>query len=906
MPAPIRPLATGARPQGSVWPVRLTAQWRKAPFVLVYHRSVLLAVFSAALLAALASASAPFVTTAAASEALKNKLAELTSFATGVKIEGSRQLVGVETPAGFARHRAATQIAAAQLRTRFGHVGPPVFTTQTGLPVGASGHAGGTSVVLMTRTDALRHVRVLREVAGRGVFVSDITAHAAGVKPGGTLRIEPLAPFVRPKGSSVRVKGIYRALAHSPVTDYWSGLYHEIYPRCLDCGVPPSFLFLAPNALDRLLAGSHGAVTNSVEFPIDPRGLTLVRARELDRKFASLRHDLRNSSLGQKLGCTSAFRVGKCYVISSLSAAVILADRNAGAVTPAVTLLSDLGTAIALAVAAAAGLFLVRRRRAEAGLAYVHGEHVGTFAARSAIEVLIPTVAGGAAGFALAYGLTDVFAQGSIASGTVWSAVVHALVAVTVGLCLLALVASVAFLRLYDTGSHSVRWARWLPWEAFVGGAAIVLFVRIRSGGAVSSGAAHTPTLEVFVYPLLLVAAVGGIASRSVRMLLRRSSGHARHSRPAIYLALRRLAAGRGLVVALSLVAAVSFGSLFYVETLGASLKHTTIEKAYMATGSDANAIVGEDEALPRTSSYAFSRVQFSNQSASLPDGTTVDVMLVDPATLVRTLHWQGNWGPNPARVLRQLDQARSQPLPVIVTTDLASAHSIVISGRRFGIDTLGTVRVFPFMAEGIPLVITSFRALHDLESRTKLYQSLGVLQTYVWGKGPPLEVAHALSSLQPVYPPQSTDTFLHDPDVVLATRTFGFMRLIAIGAGVLALLGMLLYLQARQRSQEIASVLARRMGFGRLAETLSLTLEVCGILAFAALLGGGVAIAAAAPVVHRIDPLPQDPPSPLFTVPLTVIAVVGGALLVFALVAGALTSWLARRTDLAETLRVA
>jgi hypothetical protein len=208
-------------------------------------------------------------------------------------------------------------------------------------------------------------------------------------------------------------------------------------------------------------------------------------------------------------------------------------------------------------------------------------------------------------------------------------------------------------------------------------------------------------------------------------------------------------------------------------------------------------------------------------------------------------------------------------------------------------------------MAEGIPLVITSFRALHDLEARTKLFQSLGVLQTYVWAKGPPLETGRALASLHPVYPPQTVDTFLHDPDVVLATRTFGFMRLIAIGAGVLALLGMLLYLQARQRSQAIASVLARRMGLSRLAETFSLTLEVCGILVFAALLGG-VAIAAAAPVVHRIDPLPQDPPAPLFTVPVTVIAVVAGTLVLFALIAGALTSWRARRTDLAEALRVA
>ena len=89
-------------------------------------------------------------------------------------------------------------------------------------------------------------------------------------------------------------------------------------------------------------------------------------------------------------------------------------------------------------------------------------------------------------------------------------------------------------------------------------------------------------------------------------------------------------------------------------------------------------------------------------------------------------------------------------------------------------------------------------------------------------------------------------------------------------------------------------------------AETLSLCLELTGILVFAGILGGGVAIASAAPVVRRIDPLPTYVPSPIFTVPVGEIAIAAGALLVAAFLAGALTSWLARRTDVSEALRVA
>jgi putative ABC transport system permease protein len=884
----------------------MSAHWRKAPSALVHHRSVLLAVFVAALLSALASSSSPFVTTAAASEALKNKLADLSSFAAGVEITGSRQFAfGNESLRQIERAEARRHVAAEQLRARLGHVGRPIYTSASPTQVGGS--KGDSYVTLMARTDVLAHVKVLRQVSGPGVFISDITAHDAGLAPGDVLRVDALEKFNRGGTPHLRVKGVYRALAHSPNTDYWGNFFQDIYPQCLDCNVPPPFLFVSPNTLAKLVAGRDVAWATFVEMPADPRGITLGAARSLDRKIEALRSELRHSSLGEKLGCAVSISNGDCKVLSSLDAAVILADRNANAVTPAVTLLADLGTGIALAVAAAAGIFLVRRRRAEAALLYARGEPVGVFAARTLLEVLAPTLAGGAAGFALAYVFTDVFApSGSIAAGTVWSGVAHAAVAVAIGIALLVACAAASFLQLYDTGVRGTRWVRWLPWEAALLAAALVLYLRIRSGGAVTHGASHAPTLAVFVFPLLLVAAVAGIAARFGRLGLQRGSRAGRGLRPPLYLALRRLGAARGLVVVLAVVTAAALGAFFYVETLASSLHQTTLEKAYMATGSDAQAIVQDSQLLPRSFPYPITRVQFSNQNASLPDGTTIDVMLVDPATLLSALHWQGDWGASPQRALRTLASARSQPLPVIVTSDLVGARRLVLGGSTFRMRVLASVRAFPFMAQGIPLVITSYDALHDLEARTKLYGSLGVVSTFVWGKGPPKRVGRALAALEPTYPPSTIDTFLHAPDVVLATRTFTFMRLIAVGAGVLALLGLLLYLQARQRSQAIASALARRMGFARAAETFSLCVELVGLLAFAAVVGGGVAVAAAAPVVRRIDPLPDDPPGPIFTVPTWELVLAAVGLVLVAVAAGALTSFLARRADVSEALRVA
>jgi putative ABC transport system permease protein len=182
----------------------------------------------------------------------------------------------------------------------------------------------------------------------------------------------------------------------------------------------------------------------------------------------------------------------------------------------------------------------------------------------------------------------------------------------------------------------------------------------------------------------------------------------------------------------------------------------------------------------------------------------------------------------------------------------------------------------------------------------------LGVTQAYVWANGPSKQVSRALEG-----PPfqatflTSGDEFRHDPDVLLARRTFTYLRLITAAAGALVFIGLLLYLQARQRSQAVASALAARMGLSRRDETFSLSVELAAIALFAAVLGGLVALLTARPIVAHVDPLPDDPPVPAPAIPVTAILLALFGLVVVAAGAGALTSWLSRRADTSEALRV-
>jgi putative ABC transport system permease protein len=911
--------------------------WRKAPIALAYHSSALIAVAIAGFLVALAASSAPFVTTASASSALKDNLAGLSPLATGLDIQGLTPpltSVAAETKI-VARRQAAIQT----LRDKL-HLEAPVFTEASELPVAISSPTGDQPVILMARTGALGHVKIISQTRGDGVWLPDLTASTSGVRAGGTIRIA-FSDQGTGKSSTraVRVKGIYEALDRTVPDAYWANLLPEIVPQGADPPPPQRFVLMSPKALYTLTrdlsnvrtikangrvfhVGEGPALTTMAELPVSPKGLTLAKARILARRFGALRNSLPTSTLGRTLGCaggrivsfSTSTSTARCPVTSSLSSAVAIANRNASQISAAVTLLAGAGTLIALAVAGAAGVFLVRRRSAEAGLLYARGESVVAFGARTCVELLLPTIAGAAAGFALALGLTSFFApSGSIDSSTLHSALARGALAAAAGLLLAATVASVMFVRQFDSGTRRARWLRFFPWELVLLAVALWLLHDVENGGGLAgrtATAAGHPTLAVFLFPLLLVAAVAGLATRALRFALRPRPGQGANLPVAPFFALRRLSAARGLLTALLVVSTVAFGAYFYAQALAASLTRNVTEKAYVAYGGDVQGLADDAAPLPRSFPYPATELDYANQSASLGgiDGTGTDVMAVDPATLGSVIRWYGDWGADPRKSFAKLDPAGSGALPAIVSDTVPlGTKAIWLQNARVPIRVIARVKSFPGMTAGTPLVVVSRSALNRFAQRTKLYDPLGEAQTFIWAKGPPSEVSAALEAA-PIraYYVTTVDAFRQDPDVLLATKTFSYMRLIAIAAGVLVFVALLLYLQARQRSQAVASALAVRMGLRRGAEIGSLALELAAIALVAAIVGGVVAIAAAGPITRHIDPLPTDAPPPSLVIPVGAIVGSAIALLVVGIGAATLTSRLSRRTDMSEALRVA
>jgi hypothetical protein len=891
--------------------------WRKAPFVLARHPGALIAVIAASFLVALAASSAPLLKAGAESQALKNKVAALTPLDAGLVIRTEPAPVPHLPSADAARRRAVERLAAS-----LPQVGRPVVTTEVPGGVLVSNGAvatyapRGLQVVPMTRTGARAHVQLIAGGGTNGVWIAQSVAKTAQLGPGDKLTLtgDAFGSQAPPTPVTFRIAAVYRSLDTDLENPYWANFIHDIRTVNPDAPPLPTFVLMSPAQLYRVAQQiGDDIVGNIFELPIAEGEITLTRAKRLSTEFAALRHQVTTgrNPLARDLGCNQQFRgqIYHCKSTSSLTAALTLAEQSVESLTPTLVLLSGFGSLLALAAAVSAGIFDVRRRAGEAQLLHVQGERAAVFAARSALEALVPALAGGAAGYGAAVILTGLFTpHGTIDGGVTRQALFVAALATAATILAVATGAALGF---PGGGLPTLRVPRRLraPWEALALAAAAALFGLLeRGGGLVSNGSAGShPRLAVFVLPLLVGAGLTGLSTRAARRLLRRLD---EGGRPAPYLALRRLAAARGLLVLLTVTAAVSFGAFTYAESLASSLDVNTGLKAYIANGSDVSSIVDPAQPLPRNFPYPLALVSqdFNTARLDAAGGRGAELLAGDPAAIAAVIHWRGAWGRDPRPALRKLADAPDTPLPLLASGDANSPTAIWLAGQRIPVRTVATIAAFPGMTAGQPLLVVSQQQLRRVERAHGIPTELSLPYWLLWAKGPPRAVSAALvrsGEIDPYYLTSVSHT-LDSPDVTNVTRTYGFMRAIAIAAGLLALVALLLYLQARQRAQLVSNAFLRRMGMHEPAQALSLAIESAGLVLFSTIAGAAGALVAAWPLVPHVDPLPTLPPPAVLHVPWLLLGVAVLVSVAVAAVAGVAATVVAARGKVGEALRVA
>ena len=102
-------------------------------------------------------------------------------------------------------------------------------------------------------------------------------------------------------------------------------------------------------------------------------------------------------------------------------------------------------------------------------------------------------------------------------------------------------------------------------------------------------------------------------------------------------------------------------------------------------------------------------------------------------------------------------------------------------------------------------------------------------------------------------------------PEIAAVIDTFLVLNALGIVAALLVIIGMLMYLQARQRSQVVSYGLSRRMGMSHSGHRRALVFELGTMLCSSYVIGLALALGAALLMLPLLDPLATIPPSPLF-----------------------------------------
>jgi putative ABC transport system permease protein len=874
---------------------RLVGTLLKGPFRLLHFPGVAVAAVVAALILTLATTSTRLFIASTGEAVLRQQLdgaptdppLSVTVFASYLR---SDSLVDLD--------RSLQQIVS----ERAPGLGHGVFTVLGGpLDVVQPGSRRASSVQPASREGFLEHIHPLQRAGGKGVWLSDNTAEELGLRAGQTvlLRHSPWPPV------RVRVAGIYRDLAREPPAPYWGTLLPAILPDTVHDKVPPPLLLADLGTLGAIGSPTQLVASLYWDFYLPDRP-TLERVSGLTDGVERVKAAL--------LGSIS-FSNGT--VTSPLAGFLAEARRAQAAVSGPVEAMSLSGRALALALTAAVGFYMVRRRRGEFMVMSAQGVGGVRLGARAMVEAALPMALGGLAGWGLALLLARRFGPSAVVPPEVARAAARE-AGLTLAAGLLVLGAATWLVSRHETHERVGRipgvLTRPLLWEvlALLLAAAALYEVTIRRG-AVLAGGDQIPRVDrlLVLFPLLFIGGLAGLAGRGLGRLPAGRMTRFGRLPPPLFLALRRLVAAPRMALLLLLVAAsVSLGLLVYAGVLGASTRATALAKARVVVGSDASVPVSPDYRLPASSGLPATRVLRvqEGQVSVDPDKVPVTLLAIDGSSFARGAFWDRSFAAQPlGELLRRLDHPRSGRLAAVsVGGSLPPDATLTVSTGRIPLDVT-PVKVFPGMATDQPLLVVSRDALARLAAAASLPAEAIGGNAEVWARQDVDTLRRELGgAVISTRESASAAALLRTPAFAVVSWTLSMLEVFSVVVGLVAVAALLLYVQARQRGQVVASALLGRMGLARSARRLSAALELAGMLLLALLIGGLLAIAAAALVLDQLDLAPQLEPGPILRLPVSLLwQVLLGALLV-SFAGAALVQWRADRANVAEVMRLA
>lgn len=873
--------------------------WLKAPLLLLRFPVIAVSIVIAAVILGATTAAAPLLLSSAGNAALAQELDRIEERA-GISVG----VFGFISPQTF--HPADDEITEAA--AGIPELSPATLTIEATSSNIGNGRGETTQVRFLSRTGAQDHITQLTRDTGEGMWIAESSASALDVRPGDDL-------FIRfgDLTSRTTVRGIYKDLSSEPISEYWAPLtFHIISPLLNQPPLHPYLIGDVATLLDVAEPVAQQA-TMTWDFALEAPRLTLPEAKQFARRFDAIRlraHDPLDD-LGHTVNVIDQF--GGIEVTSSLHSAIDRSDEAVAAIEGPVHLISLAGRLVALTVLAAAGLFAFTRRRVEARLLSAQGRTPWWQGAKASAEAALPAIVGASLGWVAGIQLVSFLGPSDLIGAGVGADAARS-VAWWVGaaIILLGVVFGLSAHQETQLGSSRMRRvvAR-IPWEAIVLSLAAASLYEVNTrGGAIVEATDQPPKIDLFLlaFPFLFIAGMAGLATRMLRRSLPRLRQASSGGSAWRFLAVRRFAGAQKGGLLLITAAAIALGTLVYSSTLVATTSATIRAKAQVMAGSDLAAVVRDVEEIP-SDSVGLPYTHVARSAGDLfPGAIDVDILAIDRATFERGAFWDPSFADQPLDTLLSGLTTQGARLPVIVAGITPPAEATVETrGKNIPVRVIARVEAWPGMKPNRGVMVADAATMSRIATDLGATPSDPFASDEVWIRGDPETGLDRLADAGVVVDRfLSADDIEEEPALRSLSWTLGFLQALGLLAGLIAVVGVTLNLQARQQAREISYALARRMGLSRASHRLAIGGELIAMLATAALSGGVFAIVAARLISSQIDPLAGLPPGGIFQVPLGILWGLPAVLVAISVLGAMWVQRSADRMNVAEVMRLA
>ncbi len=887
------------------------APWRRGPLLLLRRPGVLTALVAASFVAALpAAAAAPFISSAR-NETLDHRINDSCAYRVGPVIDTTAYVPTAEdvsqgqTPVGVPYFDKVQSDLTNALGPGNGFApADSTLITQT-LATETADPTPDTParIVLLSRPGAEQHVTVLDGPVGEGVWVPDGWAAETHTKIGSTIVIpytdQGVAEVVRGT-TRVRVSAIYRDLRSSPDQPYWCGLV-TIYrgppgAEFSNVSIPP-VLITDEKTLVQAITGKPGYdgkyVLMRTSFPLSDPHLTYEKATSLLPRIARLTNSIKPDPNG----------IDDQETTSELGTFVTRARFTGSATVPGIAPITLAGVLVGLLMVAAAAVFWVLRRRRELTILSARGVGATALGVKAVIEALPALVIGAGGGWVAAIALVRSAGPNPLISGNATKTAALLTAASFLASVLVVLVTaglrcrSLADERPPRHALHALHW----PWElALLAGAPFAW--RYMSGAttiADPTGAGevvHVPA-RLLVVPLMVIIGAAAFVGRLGIVWLRRRTRKAAPRSSALYIGLQRIAREAAIVVLLAGATAAPIALAAYGGTVTRSVKASVDAEAELHVGS--NVVVDVPKGTPIPASLAKQGTLVHRVNGLVIGGVQTDLLAVDPATFAQGAYWDAQInGQTMAQMIAPLQNvSATSPYPALAINSVPGGpQQVAYPGTAPTTYDVTDVPTLPAAQGGYPVIIVPLSTF-PLDNPGVQYQ--------MWFRGDPTEIRAKLAAAKTplTYIDSSDDLFvdtLYDP----LTFTFDYLTWLSLLGGLVTMVGLLLYLEARTPRHRRAYVMFRRMGLRPRTHRGALLIEI-GIPLIAGLIGGLILAAGLAKALSgNFDVDVSIPPGTILSIPVLAVILIGFAVLALAGLAATYAQLRIGRANPSEVLR--